>query len=109
MTAVNKKALAKAIAAQHHITQKAALESVDQVFDAVINSLKNGDEVDISGFGKFSLKRRAAREGMNPRSKEKVQVPASCTVKFTVKKSFRDELTRNVNAAPHSDSPDSDQ
>src|SRR3546814_16459397 len=59
-----------------------ATKSVDCVFDAITDSLKTGDEVRLVGFGTFTVSQRAASEGRNPRTGERIQIPASKQPKF---------------------------
>ena len=62
--------------------KKEAGQAVDAVLDAITNVLQGGGEVNFTGFGKFSAQRRAARMGVNPRTGEKVQIPAATVPKF---------------------------
>ena len=55
-------------------------------------ALKDGNKVDITGFGKFEVKTRAAREGINPQTKEKIEIPASKIPGFKASKSLKDEV-----------------
>lgn len=89
---IKKNELAELIAEKYGTTKKAALESVNQVFDAVAQSLQNGDSVDVFGFGKFSVAERSARTGINPRTGEKIEVAASKSVKFKVSKALKDSV-----------------
>ena len=79
---LTKKVLAEEIAAKQGITKKAATEIVNYVFDESAKTLKKGGTVDINGFGKFSIKKRAARTGINPATKQKINIPAKKVVKF---------------------------
>ncbi|MBQ7889278.1 MAG: HU family DNA-binding protein [Erysipelotrichaceae bacterium] len=89
---MNKKALAEAVAVQTGMTKKAATETVELVFDMMAETLKNGGKVDISGFGKFEVKTRAERVGINPATKEKITVPASKIPGFKASKSLKDAV-----------------
>lgn len=92
MSTVTKKDLAKALSESEEITLKKAQEIVNALLDAISKDLEAGNEVDLAGFGKFEVKERAARTGMNPRTKEPVEIPASKQVKFTAKKALKDLL-----------------
>ena len=70
---LTKKVLADEIAEKQGITKKAAAEIVNYIFDESAKTLKKGGTVDINGFGKFSIKKRAARKGINPRTKDLVK------------------------------------
>jgi DNA-binding protein HU-beta len=69
-----------------------ATKAVDAVFDGIISSLKKGDEVRLVGFGTFAVTERAASEGRNPRTGEKINIPASKQPKFKPGKTFKDAL-----------------
>lgn len=92
MSAVTKKDLAKSLAENDGMTIKKAQETVNFLFDTIANELKSGNDVDLSGFGKFEVKERAARTGINPRTKEPVEIAASKQVKFSAKKALKDLL-----------------
>jgi len=88
----NKKALAETLAANLDITKKSAGEIIDLVFDDITKTLANGGKVDISGFGKFEVKHRPARVGINPATKEKIDVAASKAPVFKAAKGFKDAV-----------------
>ncbi|MBQ9328390.1 MAG: HU family DNA-binding protein [Solobacterium sp.] len=90
METVNKKAIAEAVAEKHNLTKKESSEIVDQVFDSVAEALKDGAKVDISGFGKFEVKVRAARTGINPQTKETIEIPESKVPGFKASKNLKD-------------------
>ena len=73
-------------------TKKSAEEAVDTVFDSITSSLSKGQEVSISGFGTFVTKKRAARQGVNPRTGEKIQIKATTTPKFRAGKSLKEAV-----------------
>ena len=79
---LTKKVLADEIAEKQGITKKAAAEIVNYIFDESAKTLKKGGTVDINGFGKFSIKKRAARKGINPQTKKTISIPAKKVVKF---------------------------
>ena len=70
-------------------TKKSSEDAVDAVFDTITATLAKGEEVAISGFGSFLVKRRAARMGVNPRTGEKIQIGATVTPKFRAGKSLK--------------------
>lgn len=90
MNILNKKILAEVVSEKHNLTKKEANEIVDLVFDTMAVSLKKGDKVDITGFGKFEVKTRAARTGINPQTKETIQIPESKVPGFKASKSLKD-------------------
>lgn len=73
-------------------TKKLANEIVDEVFNSIINTLKQGQEVSIAGFGVFKVKERKARTARNPRTGQEVQVPASRVPKFRPAKPFKEAV-----------------
>ena len=87
---LNKKALTEALAEKFDLTKKAAGEIVDLIFDEITASLKNGNPVDIAGFGKFIIKERGSRQGINPRTKEKITIAAARIPGFKPAKALKD-------------------
>ncbi|MGC9220083.1 MAG: HU family DNA-binding protein [Solirubrobacteraceae bacterium] len=65
------------------LSKREAAEAVDAVLETIEGALKRGSDVVFSGFGKFSVSERAAREGRNPATGEKLQIPATRVPKFT--------------------------
>ncbi len=65
------------------LSKKDASEAVDAVLETIEDALKRGSDVVFSGFGKFSVSDRAAREGRNPATGEKIQIAASKVPKFS--------------------------
>ncbi len=92
MNVINKKVLAEVIATKMGVTKKAATETVELVFEEITNGLANGDKVDISGFGKFEVKERAERTGINPATKEKITVPATRVPAFKAAKALKETV-----------------
>ncbi|MBI4184591.1 MAG: HU family DNA-binding protein [Proteobacteria bacterium] len=89
---MNKNDLVAAVASSSGLSKSDAVRAVEGVFDAVTNSLKRGNEVRLVGFGTFSISRRAASEGRNPRTGEKIKIPASKQVKFKAGKGLKDAV-----------------
>lgn len=73
-------------------TKVQAEELVDGMFDAMVSTLKKGDEVSIAGFGIFSVKGRAARMARNPKTGEQVKVSAKKVPKFRPAKALKDSV-----------------
>jgi DNA-binding protein HU-beta len=71
------------VAAEAGLSKKDAGAAVDAVISTIENSLKSGDEVSFTGFGKFHVAKRGAREGRNPRTGETMQIAASNVPRFT--------------------------
>ena len=73
-------------------TKSSAREAVDGIFDSIVKSCKKGDEVQIPGFGKFSVRQRAARMGRNPQTGEQIKIKASKSVGFKPATAFKNAL-----------------
>ena len=80
---MNKSQLVDAVASDSGLSKADSARALDSVLGTVTKSLKKGDEVSITGFGKFSVVKRAARQGVNPRTGERVKIKASKAPKFT--------------------------
>ena len=89
---MNKMSLVEAVSMKLNGTKKMAEDAVDCVFDAITKSLSKGEEVSITGFGVFMAKKRAARMGVNPRTGQKIQVPATTTPKFRAGKALKEAV-----------------
>ncbi len=89
---MNKNDLIGVVADGAGITKAQAGEAVDAVFDAITNSLKKGDEVRLVGFGTFSVSKRAASEGRNPRTGDSVEVEEKWVPFFKTGKELRERL-----------------
>jgi DNA-binding protein HU-beta len=86
---VNKKELVDAIAKDSGLTATDARKAVDSFTTVVTKQLKKGDEVALTGFGKFSITKRAARKGVNPATGEPIRIRASKTPRFTAGASLK--------------------
>ena len=64
-------------------SKKAASDAVEAVLDAITSSLQNGDDVNFTGFGKFSVNERGPRQGVNPRTGERITIPGGKVPKFS--------------------------
>jgi DNA-binding protein HU-beta len=89
---VNKNELIDAVAGETDMRKSEAMKAVDAVFNCIQESLKKGEEVRLVGFGTFSVSQRAASEGRNPRTGEKIKIAASKQVKFRAGKGFKDAV-----------------
>jgi DNA-binding protein HU-beta len=89
---MNNSDLADHIAGEHGLTKADARKLVDAVFDVVIDAAAKGDEISISGFGKFKVKDSAAREGRNPSTGETIKIAASKKLGFSAAKAVKDKL-----------------
>jgi DNA-binding protein HU-beta len=89
---VNKNELIASVAEDAGLAKGDAGKAVDAVFDAITNSLKSGGDVRLVGFGTFSVTKRAASVGRNPRTGEKIQIKASNQPKFKAGKGLKDSV-----------------
>lgn len=89
---MNKNDLIAEVADAAELSKADATRAVDAVFDAITNSLKGGDEVRLVGFGTFSVSKRAATTGRNPRTGEPIKIPASIQPKFKAGKGLKDSV-----------------
>lgn len=89
---LNKKALVEVVAEKLEMTKKDATIAVDTVFEEITSTLSKNGKVDISGFGKFEVNERPARQGINPATKEKITIAASKAPKFKAAKALKDAV-----------------
>jgi DNA-binding protein HU-beta len=89
---VNKNELVDAVATAADLKKSEATLAVDAVFEAITGALKNGEEVRLVGFGTFAVSERAASEGRNPRTGDKIQIAASKQPKFKAGKGLKDAV-----------------
>jgi len=89
---VNKNDLVASVASSAGLSKADATKAVDAVFDSITNALKGGSEVRLVGFGTFSVATRAASEGRNPRTGERIRIPASKQPKFKAGKGLKDSV-----------------
>jgi DNA-binding protein HU-beta len=80
---MNKSQLIEAVASDSGLSKADSARAIESLLDTVTKTLKKGDEVGITGFGKFSVVKRAARQGVNPRTGERVKIKASKAPKFS--------------------------
>ena len=89
---MNKTELVAAVAAKAELSKKDAEAAVNAVFDSVKDALAEGDKVSLIGFGTFSVKTRAARTGLNPRTKETIEIPESKVPAFKAGSALQDAV-----------------
>jgi len=86
---MNKMELIEAVAKKADISKAAAGRAVESFTDAISKSLKKGQKVTLVGFGTFSVSKRKARKGRNPRTGEAIKIPAGKTPKFSAGKTLK--------------------
>ena len=79
---MNKTDLVNAIAAEAQLSKADAKKALDATLNALADALKAGDKVALIGFGTFAVNERPARTGINPATKEKIQIEAKKVIKF---------------------------
>ena len=89
---MNKTELVAAVAAKADISKKDADKAVAALIDVIIDDIKKGDKVQIVGFGTFEARDRAARVGINPQTKQQINIAASKVPAFKAGKAFKDAL-----------------
>ena len=89
---MNKAELVKTIASDAGITKDQATKALDSMTGAIKESLQNGEKTILIGFGTFSTVDRAERQGINPKTMEKILIPAKKVVKFKPGKEFAESL-----------------
>jgi DNA-binding protein HU-beta len=89
---MNKQELIGAVAEQAGLTRGDASKAVESVFDSISGALKKGDEVRLVGFGTFSVSKRKASTGRNPRTGEPMSIAASSQPKFKAGKGLKDSV-----------------
>lgn len=89
---MNKDALVAEIAAKTELSKKDVEVVIDNMVEVVTKSLQGGNKVTLTGFGTFKVSNRAAREGINPQTKAKLQIPAMTVPKFTAGKALKEAV-----------------
>ncbi len=89
---MNKGELIEAVAAAADLSKADATKAVEAFVDSVTRALKKGEQVSIVGFGSFSVKDRAARQGRNPKTGETINIKASRVPGFKAGKALKDAV-----------------
>lgn len=89
---MNKAELIAAVATKAGISQKDAGKALAAILDEIQDALKNGDKVQLVGFGSFEVRAKAARKGRNPKTNEEIEIPASKCPAFKAGKAFKDYI-----------------
>ena len=90
---MNKAELINAVAASADCSKKDAEAVITAALDTITAALKDGDKVQLVGFGSFEVKKRAARIGRNPKTKESIEIPASIVPVFKAGKALKDAVS----------------
>ena len=90
---MNKTELIAAVAEKTGLTKKDSERVINATVETIVDGLKKGDKVSLSGFGIFEVKNREARVGRNPRTKEAIQIPATRLPAFKASKALKDTIS----------------
>ncbi len=91
---MNKNDLVSVVSDKTGLSKADSASAVDCMFDSIADALSGGDDVRIVGFGTFSVSQRRAAEGRNPRTGERIQIPASRQPKFKAGKGLKDVVNK---------------
>ncbi len=91
---MNKNDLIAVVAGKTGLSKSDSASAVDSVFDAITEALTARDDVRLVGFGTFSVTDRRATQGRNPRTGERIQIPASKQPKFKAGKGLKESVNR---------------
>lgn len=91
---MNKTDLVNAIAAKSGLNKKNSEAALNAFIGSVEESLKKGDKVVLVGFGTFEVRKRAARKGRNPQTKQEITIPASKAPVFKAGKGLKDKVNK---------------
>ena len=91
---MNKAELISAVAAAAEVSKKDAEAVIAATLDTITAAMKEGEKVQLVGFGSFEVKKRAARIGRNPKTKESIEIPASVVPVFKAGKALKDAVAK---------------
>jgi DNA-binding protein HU-beta len=89
---INKTELARAVADETGLTNGQAKEAIEATLERIANELGAGNEVALSGFGKFGISERAARQGRNPQTGEPMEIKASRVPRFSASSTLKSSV-----------------
>lgn len=89
---MTKAELVDAVAGGASISKTAAAKAIDSFINGITKTLKKGDKVTLVGFGTFSVRKRKARIGRNPRTGKEIKIPAAKTPRFTPGKALKQAI-----------------
>ena len=91
---MNKNELIAAVAERANLTKKDSEAAVSAMLEVITDALCDGDKVQLVGFGSFEVKKREARVGRNPKTKEAIEIPATKVPVFKAGKLLKDSIAR---------------
>jgi DNA-binding protein HU-beta len=89
---IGKQELAKLLSQKTKKSQKDSAMFIDAFIEIVSDTLSENKEINLTGFGKFYVSNRAQREGINPQTKEKIQIPATKVPLFRAGKGLKEKI-----------------
>jgi len=89
---MKKEDLVELVHAKTQMTKKEAEDIINGIFDSIAKALKKGEDTAISGFGIFTVKSKAARVGINPKTGEKINIPSMTVPRFKAGKKLKDAV-----------------
>lgn len=89
---INKDSLIDSISIKTDLSKKEVEMVIDTMVEVITEQLRQGNKINLTGFGAFRVSKRASREGINPQTKEKIQIPAMTLPKFTAGKSLKEAV-----------------
>ena len=89
---MNKTQLIEKIAEEANASKSDAQKFFEEFTEVVQSELKSGNQIQITGFGKFYVQQRDARQGINPQTKQRINIPASKVPKFTAGNALKDHI-----------------
>ncbi len=92
---MNRTQLAKEIAKKTGSSQKEALQYIDIIMGSISEAMEKGERVEIRGFGSFTVKKYDSRKGVNPKSGEKIMIPAKRLPSFRAGKDLKEKINKN--------------
>jgi DNA-binding protein HU-beta len=90
---MQKSELIAAVAKKSNVSQTQAATVVNNVLETIVDALKSGDKVTLTGFGTFEVRKTAARTGTNPRTKQKIQIAAGQRATFSAGTLLREAVS----------------
>ena len=91
---MNKAELINAVAEKAALSKKDSEAAVNAALEAITGALSDGEKVQLVGFGSFEVKKREARVGRNPKTKEAIEIPASVVLVFKAGKALKDAVAK---------------
>ena len=89
---MNKATLVNVLATKTNMTKKAAADALDTVLSAIVDALKKGDKVTLTGFGSFEVRNRKARTGRNPQNGKEITIPKRNVAAFRAGKALKEAV-----------------